>query len=733
MNGAALSDSLNPSSNFFNSTISNLGVAATAKTPNYINQLGFDAKIVDATGDVPNGATSATFQLQTDNDQYFPGVVTTAIDLYAPQLVGTKSETDLTQSGPVQPGDLIQYTMTVTNTGKDGAKNTVVTDPIPANTTYVPGTLRISAGANSGGKTDAAGDDQAEFMSAGNKVVFRVGTGANATSGGILAIGDSTTIQFQVRVNSGAVDGTVVNNQATITATAVTSGLPVSALSSIVSFLVHPLADLSLTRRSINNPTPNVGDSVSYTVNLANNGPSPATNVQVTDLLPSGLSFVSATPSQGTYSSSTGLWTVGTVTTTASPTLVIQATVASASPLTNVASVTHSDQADPNTGNNSASATDTPQQANLGLAKTVSNPTPNVGDTVKFTVVLTNTGPNTATNAQVTDKLPAGLSFVSATPSQGTYNSTSGLWTVGTVTTSTPQTLVITATVVSPAAQTNSATITHSDQFDPNNSNTTASATETPQQADLVLAKSVDNPTPNVGDTITYTITLADNGPNTATNVQVTDSLPSSLLFVTAFPSQGTYNAATGVWNVGSVDTIAPRTLRIRATVINANSTVNTATIAHADQFDPVTANNTATSTSNPLSADLSVTKTVSSPTPNVGDTISYTVTVTDNGPNDATNVTLGDPLPAGLTFVSATPSQGTYDPASGNLDRWRCGKPIFGGLDRARNGCQPQPRNECRDDHSLRPVRPQSGQQRGQHTDDAAAGRPGLGQDGQQ
>ena len=156
------------------------------------------------------------------------------------------------------------------------------------------------------------------------------------------------------------------------------------------------------------------------------------------------------------------------------------------------------------------------------------------------------------------------------------------------------------ATVVSPSPQTNSATITHSDQFDPNTGNTTATATETPQQADLVLSKSVDNPTPNVGDTITYTITVADNGPDTATNVQVTDSCRRACLFVAAFPSQGTYNAATGLWTVGTVDTTAPRTLRIRATVINASSTVNTATITHADQFDPDTANNTATTTTNP-------------------------------------------------------------------------------------------------------------------------------------
>ena len=124
-------------------------------------------------------------------------------------------------------------------------------------------------------------------------------------------------------------------------------------------------------------------------------------------------------------------------------------------------------------------------------------------------------GPSTATDVQVTDLLPAGLTFVSATPSQGTYNSATGVWTAGTVDVAGGlRTLVIRATVVSPSSRTNSATITRADQFDPNTGNNTATATETPQQADLVLSKSVDNPTPNVGDTITYTIALTDNGPD---------------------------------------------------------------------------------------------------------------------------------------------------------------------------------------------------------------------------
>jgi hypothetical protein len=81
---------------------------------------------------------------------------------------------------------------------------------------------------------------------------------------------------------------------------------------------------------------------------------------------------------------------------------------------------------------------------------------------------------------QVTDLLPAGVSFVSANPSQGTYDNITGFWDVGTVGPGAPQTLSITATVVSPVAQTNTGTISDADQFDPTTANNSASATETP-------------------------------------------------------------------------------------------------------------------------------------------------------------------------------------------------------------------------------------------------------------
>src|SRR5262249_8134150 len=156
--------------------------------------------------------------------------------------------------------------------------------------------------------------------------------------------------------------------------------------------------------------------------------------------------------------------------------------------------------------------------------KTVSNATPNVGDVITFTVTVTNLGPDTATNVQVTDFLPPGLTPVLTRAVRGAF--ASQVWDVGTLASGESGTLIINARVDSPDPQTNIATVTHADQFDPNTANNTATATETPQQADLGLTKTVSNSTPNVGDTITFTITLTNTGPDVATDVAVTDLLP---------------------------------------------------------------------------------------------------------------------------------------------------------------------------------------------------------------
>ncbi len=233
LNGVNLSDARNPAANFFNSSISLLGTTFTAKNPNYLNQLGFDADIVSASGVLPNGATGATILLTSSGDEYYPAAVTFATDLYAPVFSSTgftKTVTDL-NGAPVRAGDVLEYSVTMANTGQDHAVRCVLRDTLPPNATYVAGSMAVTAGPNAGAKTDAAGDDVMDYLPASRTVVARLGTGANAASGGQISIGASTTVRFRVTVDPPATTGTVVSNQAALAFDAAQSGQSFTARS----------------------------------------------------------------------------------------------------------------------------------------------------------------------------------------------------------------------------------------------------------------------------------------------------------------------------------------------------------------------------------------------------------------------------------------------------------------------------------------------------------------------
>ncbi|MDM7323878.1 MAG: hypothetical protein P3W93_002575, partial [Thermus sp.] len=297
LNNSDVSNVLNPSDNFFNSTISDLGVHVTSKNPNYKNQLGFDIDRVKLDNALPNNATSANIDFVTTGDAYSPGVLTFAVNIFAPDLTteSSKSVVDL-NGGKVLPGDILEYKVTLKNTGMDGATNVVLTDPIPQGTLYVPGSLVVVQNATTGPTgtfTDAAGDDIAEYDPACPEhggapcVRFRLGQGADASQGGLILPNEVAEIRFRVQVLPQAA-GNTVTNTAYITYNSQTLGTGYSQTAQVQADVAIPYPPgLS---KAFNPATIIPRDTSTLTLTLTNPNPYEATlTADLVDTLPTGL------------------------------------------------------------------------------------------------------------------------------------------------------------------------------------------------------------------------------------------------------------------------------------------------------------------------------------------------------------------------------------------------------------------------------------------------------------
>ncbi|MFN4951606.1 MAG: SprB repeat-containing protein, partial [Flavobacteriales bacterium] len=202
-----VTDAMHAASNSFNSTICYNGAFTPFRLPNYNNTLGYDANIYvpnnAAKNYIGNAATSANIRLATNTDIVMAQVITSAIDIYQPDLRATLSINDL-NGGQVMANDILEYTIKCVNIGSDTSINTFVVDTLDIRTNLIPGTLQVLYGPNTGFKTDALADDQGEYNAANRTVKFRIGTGANGINGGqvnnSVQGNDSTLVRFRVQV-----------------------------------------------------------------------------------------------------------------------------------------------------------------------------------------------------------------------------------------------------------------------------------------------------------------------------------------------------------------------------------------------------------------------------------------------------------------------------------------------------------------------------------------------------
>jgi uncharacterized repeat protein (TIGR01451 family) len=691
LNNVALSDAVVPSNNFFDSGISALGVLSTARSPSYTNTLGLDVKTVAAVGVIPNGATSATVTLTTGNDGYAPGVITTAIDLFSPAFpASTKTVTDLTPTAPplANVDDTLEYTIDLPNTGGDGAANAVITDPLPPNVTYVPGSIQYATGTVGGTLgafttlTDTAGNDNGEFLSGTppggtGTVRVRAGVGANAVSGGTIRPNDRVVVKFRVTVNAAAAQ-TTISNVDQLDYTLSTLGTAVSRSGLPATISVAAAADLAISKTATPSPLA-PGQNATYTLTVVNNGPNAGGNVVATDTLPGSMTFVSATPSAGgpcTFAAPRVSCPLGTVSSGQTVTITVVAQLPANSTgiatVNDIASVTAT-TSDPVASNNTASST-TPVRptadVSAGITVVAGSPaTP--GNAVTLRLTATNNGPSDASTVKLTSDLSPlnNVAFSGPPPAGCAISGTVLTCTMASLAAGSSFTVNLTAAV--PSSQTGTslgiADQVSTSTFDPNSANDTATTTLAinPPAADIVVTKAGSSPTAIAGGDYSYTLTIRDNGPSDASSVSLSDAVPSQFVIGDITPSRGTCQApsTTVTCNFGTFQPGAVATVTVTGS-IPADAPVgvfsNNATGASTTP-DPNSANNSASVTTTVVAnVDVAITKTAIPKQAVPGALMTFTLTVENNGPSLARGVSVVDTLPDPLVFNSVTNANGT-------------------------------------------------------------------------
>jgi uncharacterized repeat protein (TIGR01451 family) len=520
----------------------------------------------------------------------------------------------LLTSGPFTAGQTISYSLVVANAGPSTATNIQVTD--------TPSNLSIVTVSGSGCAALPC-------------------TIATLASGGNTTINVSATI-----IAAGAFD-----NTATANGLESDPNLSNNTDSTGNGGTAAPAADVSLVKTLTTAGPFTVGQSITYTLVVANAGPSMATNIQVTDA-PSNLTITNVSGS----GCAALPCTIASLAAGANTTITVMATIVTGGTFDNSATATGI-ESDPNPTNNTDNTGNSGSTAvaDISIVKTLVTVGPfHVGQSVSYTLVIHNAGPSIATGIQVTD-----------TPTHQAIIGVSGSGcsalpcTIPSLAVGASTTINVTAIITAPGMFTNSATAMPI-EFDPNLADNSGSAGSpvAVASADVSIVKTLVTAGPfSAGQTISYTLVVANAGPSTATNIQVTDT-PTNIS-ITSVSGSG---CAALPCTIASLVSGANTTINVTATITAAGAFDNSAT-ATAAEFDPITTNNTdntGNGGSNAATADMSITKTASVFAAAPGQTFDYTLVVRNNGPSTATGVTVADTLPAGFSLLTATSTQGT-------------------------------------------------------------------------
>ena len=527
--------------------------------------------------------------------------------------------------------DMIEYTIVVVNNGPDKSFNVTVGDLLPDGVKFISsdGQYNPDTGVWFVGDLDAN-------ESVTLKIVVQV-----------IKIGDITN---EVNVTGTGHDSNLTNNNDSVSV-----NVPESVL-------------LNITKVA-NSTIIVAGENVGYTVVINNYGPSVASDVVLKDIFSSNellnLQYSLNGVDWFNYNESVSL---GDINAGANITVYFRAKVNGSvrGDVLNTVNITTSvDDARGNfTDNETVKVI---ANTTLAVIKDAEIKALNPGDTAHFVITVIAGGSSDSLNVKLEDILDAELLDIKSATYRingGNLTNYTQIISLGNMHTGSKIVVDIYAAILSTTGQDifNCVNVTSDEHPEGNTSNTTIHV----NIADLEIIKIVNNATPNYGDEITYTITVRNNGPDNSTNIKVSEVLADNFKFISANASKGYYDLTNGVWAVGNLTNNETAKLVITVKIVKTGFIQNNVSV-NGTGFDPnVTNNNVTVNITVPQTADLSVVKIVNVDRVSVGNRITYTIVVKNNGPDTALDVYVVDKLSDALKFVSYKASVGVYDPVTG-------------------------------------------------------------------
>lgn len=621
-------------------------------------------------GDIPTGAANLiTITVRGTVDPSYNGNLsntavarpsepnTVSVNASATTIVSKTPVLAIAKNGPanIAAGQEIIYTLSISNTGKANASNATITDAIPANITGVTWTAMANGA-------------------------------AGIVSG---ATGNTNNLSMNVHVPAGAANTILVTVKGTVSPSATADLVNKATItpsedgtvpaSSTVTTTLKSASSVSLVKTGPSQIS--AGQSVTYTLLAGNNGPSDARNLSITDAVPAGLTGVTwSVATQGTASVLTGangtgnnVQLTGDIPAGAANQILVTITgkvpaSAAAGTLTNVAIATPSEPGNPPVTSNTIT-TMVDHKVAIRAVKSAAAVIA-AGENINYTLQVYNDGPGDAVNLAISDVVPAGITNVSWTT---TVTGSASVAANGTGTGNT-----LNASVNIPAGAGNSVTVLINGLVSPGYTGSTLknSFTATPAEpgnppvpseevttavvktADLQLTKT--GPAAVVaGSDISYTINVKNAGPGNVTAATITDNLPVGFT-VQNWTATGQNGAvisgpASGTGNVNVTAAIPAGNANVQIVVtgkVNANfagtSLINTATATpEAGVTDPTPASSTVTTAISKV-ANVRITK--SGPADiAVGEMMTYTLRIVNDGPSDAVGVLINDMIPTNL------------------------------------------------------------------------------------